>query len=317
MIKRFVRVLIVCQIIVIIFLGYFISNKSTRSQKISINNLKFIYYEQIPDIRFEYYDFIPNKTVEYVLFSENSSKQYNINSDSLSEKKEYLPDKPQNTFRIITLGDSFTFGLHVDQSKNYSKILEEKLNKKCNQFENYEVINFGVPGYDLRFEADKFINKGIKYNPNMVIWWLDIVDVTVLESDLRSKYREIFPGSHTLKTHEEQYNAGHQYKQVLGILNKEKGINYYHQKSQETLIEIGNKIPNTPKIIIGEPESMEYIKSNILNASLIDNLKFSTLPIKPSINNTSSLHFDMDHHPNEVGHLIIAAKIFNHLKEVC
>lgn len=41
---------------------------------------------------------------------------------------EYTIEKPQNTYRIIVLGDSFTFGLGVELNETYPKLLEESIN---------------------------------------------------------------------------------------------------------------------------------------------------------------------------------------------
>ncbi len=50
-----------------------------------------------------------------------------VNSKGLREY-EYDYEKPPNTYRILVLGDSITFGWGVAFEKTYSKILEKKLN---------------------------------------------------------------------------------------------------------------------------------------------------------------------------------------------
>lgn len=58
-----------------------------------------------------------------------------INKDSLNERYDYTLDKPDGIYRIITLGDSLTFGLYVNTKDNYSEVLEDLLNNRllCNK----------------------------------------------------------------------------------------------------------------------------------------------------------------------------------------
>lgn len=72
----------------------------------------------------------------------------------------------KNSYRILVLGDSHTFGAIVPADKVYTRILEEKLNSEGF---NVEVINiaYGRWGTDQQLEA--LINEGLKYKPNLVI----------------------------------------------------------------------------------------------------------------------------------------------------
>lgn len=67
---------------------------------------------------------------------------YTINSDGLNERRDYTVAKDQGTFRIVTLGDSFTFGHFVNTSDNWTEKLEDLLHNdaKC-RGKNFEVIN--------------------------------------------------------------------------------------------------------------------------------------------------------------------------------
>ena len=89
-----------------------------------------------------------------------------INSDGFRDK-EYPIEKPDKTFRIITLGDSFMFGLGVELEDSYPKQLEAMLNK--NSPIKYEVLNFGVPGYNTKQEVEMLNEKGLKYSHDAVI----------------------------------------------------------------------------------------------------------------------------------------------------
>lgn len=100
--------------------------------------------------------------------------RYTFNSDGLNERYDYAINKPPNTIRIITMGDSFTFGQYVDTRENWTEILEDLLNESeiCSN-KKIEVINLGVYGYDLVFATHRFKVRGMKYTPDLVLWLLN------------------------------------------------------------------------------------------------------------------------------------------------
>lgn len=114
-----------------------------------------------------------------------------INKDSLNERYDYTVGKEKDTYRIITLGDSFTFGMYVKTADNYSEILEDMLNKQleCNGITRFDVINLGVYGYDLEYTVERFMKRGIKYDPDLVIllineWTITDINEVILPERL-------------------------------------------------------------------------------------------------------------------------------------
>jgi lysophospholipase L1-like esterase len=82
--------------------------------------------------------------------------------------QRFLPKKAKNIFRIIVLGDSVT--LHPDG------ILDDYFPKKCEEFLNqglpkarFEVINFGIPGYNTHQEVRLLETQLLSYAPDLVI----------------------------------------------------------------------------------------------------------------------------------------------------
>jgi hypothetical protein len=81
---------------------------------------------------------------------------------------EYSEQKEENTFRIVGLGDSSLFGWGVKLEDNSLKVLERYLNQNSSSI-RYEVINFSVPGYNTAMEVEVFIQKCLKYSPDLVL----------------------------------------------------------------------------------------------------------------------------------------------------
>ncbi|MBN2031315.1 hypothetical protein JW824_13865 [bacterium] len=92
--------------------------------------------------------------------------------------REYNMIKPQDIFRIIVLGDSITYGLGVSWDETYPKIIEQLLNKRSTDSDQrYEVINFGVNGYNTVQEVEHLRINGVKYDPDMVLVGYNLNDV--------------------------------------------------------------------------------------------------------------------------------------------
>lgn len=103
---------------------------------------------------------------------------YTINSDTLNERKDYSIHKNNDTYRILTLGDSFTYGLFVNTRDNYPEQLEDILNSwNCTNISNFEVINLGHVGEDIVYMEERFRKRGIKYNPDLIIMLLKDDDI--------------------------------------------------------------------------------------------------------------------------------------------
>jgi hypothetical protein len=91
-----------------------------------------------------------------------------INSLGFRDRKEYSLDKPPNTFRILVLGDSVTFGHGTLDDTTYPYLLEQQL-RKWRPDVNWEVWNLGVPGYNTGQELAYLEEIGPRARPDLVI----------------------------------------------------------------------------------------------------------------------------------------------------
>jgi hypothetical protein len=91
-----------------------------------------------------------------------------INSKGLRDY-EYPFEKPDNTVRILILGDSFTTALQVELEQTFHKILEKLLNSHDDFPKKFEVINVSQPNYGTAEEYLRLNYDGLKYEPDLVI----------------------------------------------------------------------------------------------------------------------------------------------------
>lgn len=80
----------------------------------------------------------------------------------------YNFEKSNNTIRIAALGDSIVFGYGIDLEDTFLKILERKLNSMGDNIK-YEIINFGVGGYNIIQELETFKTKVLNYTPDIIL----------------------------------------------------------------------------------------------------------------------------------------------------
>lgn len=106
----------------------------------------------------------PNKKFTY---RKEGFSQLSFNSWGMQDK-ERSTAKPANTKRIAVIGDSFVASVEVDRSQNFCSLLESALNKQASQM-NYEVLNFGVGGYDLGQMYLNLKHRVLEFAPDLVI----------------------------------------------------------------------------------------------------------------------------------------------------
>ena len=106
---------------------------------------------------------------EFVWRADDIVQNIRINSNGLRDiERAYA--KPDQTYRVLALGDSFTEAFQVAAEQSFPKIIEKLLNRNNpGGFLNYEVINAGVAGYGTDNELLFFENEGYKYEPDLVL----------------------------------------------------------------------------------------------------------------------------------------------------
>ena len=82
--------------------------------------------------------------------------------------------KPEGTFRILVVGDSFTFGPHLQLDDTFPKRMERWLNLNP-QAPYVEVINYGFSGYNTVKEA-KVIQDSEKLSPDLIVLEITLND---------------------------------------------------------------------------------------------------------------------------------------------
>jgi lysophospholipase L1-like esterase len=92
--------------------------------------------------------------------------------------QEFTLKKPKNTFRILLLGDSFTWGEGVPLKDIYPEVLEGQLNaEKTKGGLQFECINTGKKGLNTVQELAFLREKGFSFEPDLVLLGFVLNDV--------------------------------------------------------------------------------------------------------------------------------------------
>lgn len=91
-----------------------------------------------------------------------------VNSHGLLDK-EFPLQKPDDTFRILALGDSITEGFGLPIDKTFPARLEEELNILPMRTKEFHVINAGLTSYNCEQELAYLKYYGLKFNPDLVL----------------------------------------------------------------------------------------------------------------------------------------------------
>ena len=107
------------------------------------------------------YEFKPDLDVEFI------DAPVTVNSAGFRGPL-YPEAKPPGTVRIVGLGDSFMFGHGVGDGEVYLRVLEDLLNSFAADT-RFETVNTAVPGYNTVMEVETLKEKGLAYEPDVVL----------------------------------------------------------------------------------------------------------------------------------------------------
>ncbi len=299
-----VKIIAIIQVFICLFLILNIFVKKNKQPSISSIDKNSIQKIESENLKY-YYDYPSYGSSTWTPDFLNYTLINKYNNEGFNDTIDYDVHKNTATFRIITLGDSFTYGHYVKTNKNWPELLEKKLNEKkiCKNIEKFEVINLGAPGYDPEYEVERYKNKGQKYNPDLIIWLL-IDELRLMEKtqSIINKCYEKFGENYTVKQKESCDIASTDIMNINDILKLQKQniskiyqfyngkiffIDYYQEKHKEII------------------EKKENIYHGNLLSEYLNKTKYKQ----------NEVHFP-DGHPNELGHKLIADIIYDKLFEL-
>ena len=308
-----------CEFIILAVLGYTMYSNWIQKRNILgdsvVTPLKKEYLIFPPTAFYSaYYEPKPNTTETNIFPWMSDSATYTINADGLNERFNYPSTKPPGAYRIIALGDSFTFGHYVNTADNWTELIEDHLNQQnpCPGITKYEVLNLGVRGYDIDFAAERYKIRGQKYNPDLVIWFINNHHfymvrelVTQREDQLAKqmseteKKRMLGEGNYFPALKEAIQETFQKYPMERLVEQENAGLYEFAKYYSGPLVLIANQIDSRYMVLLKIFQhfrsSPTYIFQNISDINQIAGAAFP------------------DGHPSQVGHRLYAQDIYQYL----
>jgi hypothetical protein len=107
---------------------------------------------------------------------------------------EYVTPKPADVFRVLLIGDSIAFGFGVTQSDTLSAQLAGLLNgarASVGAHERFEVLNLGVPGYNIEQIVENARVRGLPFQPDAIVYAYSLNDPQAYSFELASLKQQL------------------------------------------------------------------------------------------------------------------------------
>lgn len=312
----FLALIVILEILISGSLFYFLFIRGkeraiTKSPHIIPIKKEYLLFEPSSDLKY-FFEPKPNDVIVENFDWLQAEVRNTINADSLNAPRDYQAPKPDGVFRIIALGDSFTFGQHVNTEDNYPSQLETRLNVECGQ--RFEVLNLGVMGYDLVYAAHRYQKRGVKYDPDLLLFLINDHNFYAMPELFFEKYEQL-----ELEFTEEQREEFRKKGEFapawnLAEIDVRKNYNEAHIIEQEyaALYQISRVFSGPMVYLVFDnmnPRFVSYLK--MIKANDLHSNHLQTLPTMRQDRGEMLA----DGHPSTQGYRMMVEHILSHLKE--
>ncbi len=113
---------------------------------------------------------VPGLSYEMIPGRDGVFEEMRVRTNSLGMRGPEPSPPGSSRYRVAVVGDSFTFGFGVPEQETYPSVLAAILNRSADGRESrFEVLNFGVVGYNSQDEAVVVERKVLPLVPRLII----------------------------------------------------------------------------------------------------------------------------------------------------
>ena len=217
-------------------------------------------------------------------------------TNSIGLRNDEITAKQPHQFRILSLGESTTFGAGVENDDTYAARLQARLNQD-DPTERFNVINAGVSGY-TSFQSLVYLQRdGLKLAPDMVLFYHELNDY--LPTTVTNHKNTVIGLSLTDK---ERYLAKRWrlHRRLLALCATYRGIHFFAARVKIKLFQraAARSEPGNWRLIMGSSAEPTDYPRRVSTKERIENLQkllalskdhgFQLVIIHPSYQGTQS-----------------------------
>ena len=144
-----------CRLLRVEYPGFF----SSTEDPINFQDDRFLLFRGTADFAWDQLVFPSHLGVDYSVRMETNKLGF--------RDRDFTLAKPPDTYRIVCMGDSNTFGQGVQTEETFSKRLEALLQSIASP--RFEVLNMGVSGYSSVLGWELFKREVLRYDPDCLV----------------------------------------------------------------------------------------------------------------------------------------------------
>ena len=236
--------------------------------------------------------------------------------------QDYSMEKPAGAYRMAVLGASYVMGAGVADNESFEAIVEDRLNADTGASPHviYEILNFSVGGYGLVQQVAVAHEQVFDFEPDVVLYVVQpeevrrtierLLPVILQGNDIQSVYlREVLdrigyePGMDRPELRKRLYTVGEElvewgYSEIASLCRE-------HGATPALVI-----LPNTARLFTDE--EIDFLEN------LAGRLEFEILNLQGVFagRNLEEVRLaSWDLHPNQLGHQLIADRLYALIKE--
>ena len=276
--------------------------------------------------------------------SQEYTYNYEHNSFGFRDVEHTLP-KDQGVFRILGLGDSFTYGIGAEIDQTYLFVLEAMLNDLSSVSNKIEIVKAGIPRYYPYVQRLLLQYYGIHYEPDLIIIGFvpnDVIDThygldavmldrsgylkTRVANDMGSLGNFLYKNSHFLRIVLKRITA-YRMSQIYNPKWEEVFVENGHHEDDwiaienefSKIVEIANGI-GADVLIVHIPgkgpwgDKHSYPSERLSGWAKANKVGFvDVLPAMIVESSKGELYYHIDGHAKPAGHAVIAQQIYDYL----
>ena len=263
-------------------------------------------------------------------FNEYNQVVYLTNTDGYRD--EQFQHRRRDVFRIIAIGDSMTLGEGVRAEDIYAKVTEAMLRSEGL---GVEVYNLGVNGYGIRDEAASLEAHLRAYHPDFVIWGYGLNDISHAAFDEwiemmdKSKGSTLFDSPSLFLNFVQEriwklYSSREYTSFVLGLYQSPKHwteltslLRYVHRTIREQQADL--LVLVLPHLDALDSQDYAFAPVHDLLAGFFKDEGLNVIDFTRAFGEHGARELrvhEVDGHPNEIAHRIVAQEIVRKIKSV-